>query len=372
MRVSSGRAAALELSGSFVTIFPVVLCMLLGLSLGTIFHEGGHYVCARIAGIRVRVVTVGTGAILARWRKNDTDFELRVSPWGGFVEAYLTVSLHCARKTLFVMGGVFGNIGLLFLLSSLDAFPFASTTFHSALRPMAAAQYFLIAASLLPIMYRVGGKRSPSDGLLLLRLWFLPRAAHPHLKKQLASYKTKLRIRGGSDRFVARVAQPLANANRWASPTERQSSIVALEREIQSGGLSVGAELLVLDALITCGLTADDPAIQEKLDQWSKRAIELGGHLATIRGSRGAVLSTLGRYDAAKALLETVPTGADAPLIDVVMTKIFLARALAGLGERGTARRLIAEARDAAGSPEGFPWIFIIDRIENQITIEPT
>ena len=352
-----------------MNIFLVFFGLLLGFWLGIIVHEGGHYVCARIAGLRVRVVTVGAGAIVAHWRKNNTDFELRMAPWSGAVELYPAAGLHRARETLFVMGGVFGNIGLLFLLSSLNACPFISSTVQRSLTPLAAAQYLIIVSSILPLKYVVGGKRSPSDGLLLLRLWFLPNTAHPYLKQQLAAYETKHGIPRGSDKMLARVAQQLANADKWASTAERQSWIVALEREIQSGGLSAGAELLVLDALITCGLTADDPAIHGKLDQWSKRAIELGGHLATIRASRGAVLSTLGRYDAARALLETVPTGTDAPLIDVVMTKIFLARALAGLGERDTARRLAAEARDAAGGPENFPRIFIlIDRVESQIT----
>ena len=352
-----------------MNIFLVFPLLLLGFWLGIILHEGGHYVCARIAGLRVRVVTVGAGAILARWRKNHTDFELRMAPWSGAVELYPTASLHRARETLFVMGGIFGNIGLLCLLSSLDACPLISSAFGSALKSLAVAQYIIIVTNILPFTYMVGGKRSPSDGLILLRLWFLPNAAHPYLKQQLAAYETRHVVSRGSDKILARVALQLANADKWASTTERHNSIVALEREIQSGGLSTGAELLLLDALITRGLTADDPALHGKLDQWSKRAIELGGHLATIRASRGAVLSTLGRYDAARALLETVPTGTDAPLLDVVMTKIFLARTLAGLGERDTARRLAAEARDAAGGPENSPRIFIlIDRVEGEIT----
>jgi hypothetical protein len=250
----------IQSGATIVNIFLLFVCFLLGLWLGIIFHEGGHFVCARAAGLRVRIVTVGAGAILARWRKNDTDFELRVAPWSGAVETYPTPNLHRGRETLFVLGGVFGNIGLLLLLGFLDACLFASSAFHSVLRPMAAAQYFIIISNAIPLSFTVGGKRSPTDGLLLLRLWFLLSSAHPYLKERLAFYQTKHRVRS-SDRLIARVAHQLSNADKWASLAERQSSIAALEREIQRGGLMAGEELLVLDALITCGLTADDPAV---------------------------------------------------------------------------------------------------------------
>lgn len=47
-------------------------------------HELGHYLAARISGIRVLELAIGFGPKLIGWRKKETDYSLRIFPLGGF------------------------------------------------------------------------------------------------------------------------------------------------------------------------------------------------------------------------------------------------------------------------------------------------
>ncbi|MCR5846519.1 MAG: RIP metalloprotease RseP [Lachnospiraceae bacterium] len=58
---------------SFILIFSAIV----------IFHEGGHFLLARINGIKVLEFTVGLGPKLIHFQKGGTEFSLRALPFGG-------------------------------------------------------------------------------------------------------------------------------------------------------------------------------------------------------------------------------------------------------------------------------------------------
>ena len=53
-----------------------------------VVHEAGHYVVARLCGMRVERFSIGFGPAIASWRskKSGTQFQLAPIPFGGFVE----------------------------------------------------------------------------------------------------------------------------------------------------------------------------------------------------------------------------------------------------------------------------------------------
>jgi regulator of sigma E protease len=53
-----------------------------------VVHEAGHYVVARLCGMRVERFSIGFGPAIASWRskKTGTQFQLAPIPFGGFVE----------------------------------------------------------------------------------------------------------------------------------------------------------------------------------------------------------------------------------------------------------------------------------------------
>ena len=63
-----------------------ILITLLGLTIIVIIHELGHYWAARYSGIGVHEFSIGMGPKIAGKRINETDYNLRLLPIGGYVK----------------------------------------------------------------------------------------------------------------------------------------------------------------------------------------------------------------------------------------------------------------------------------------------
>lgn len=108
-----------------------IILAIIGIGLLIFVHEGGHFLAARMAGVRVEVFSLGFGPRLWGFRWRDTDFRLSAVPFGGYVlvagadpsdrryprhESLYAKSV--AQRTLFWSGGVIMN-----LLFALLVFP---------------------------------------------------------------------------------------------------------------------------------------------------------------------------------------------------------------------------------------------------------
>jgi len=122
--------------------FGSVLLAFLGIGLLIFLHEMGHFLAARLAGVRVEVFSLGFGPRLFGLVLGGTDFRLSLVPFGGYVMVAgqdpgdhrysRRESLHSksvAQRTLFWSGGVLMN-----MLFALLVFPFV---FHAGV-PMTA------------------------------------------------------------------------------------------------------------------------------------------------------------------------------------------------------------------------------------------
>lgn len=69
---------------TLATVFAIVACILL-FSLAVFIHEFGHFLAARIFGLRVDRFSIGFGPAL--WKKTVGGVEYRISaiPFGGYV-----------------------------------------------------------------------------------------------------------------------------------------------------------------------------------------------------------------------------------------------------------------------------------------------
>ncbi len=52
------------------------------------FHELGHFLFARLAGVRVEVFSIGFGPKLLKWKKGATQYALSLIPLGGYVKMF--------------------------------------------------------------------------------------------------------------------------------------------------------------------------------------------------------------------------------------------------------------------------------------------
>ncbi len=64
----------------------LMLVVVLGISMLIFIHEFGHYICARMAGVRVLVFSLGFGKRIWGFRRGGTDYRLSFLPIGGYVQ----------------------------------------------------------------------------------------------------------------------------------------------------------------------------------------------------------------------------------------------------------------------------------------------
>ena len=61
-----------------------VLLALLALNLLVMIHEFGHFIAAKLVGVKVNEFAIGMGPKLVSWGKGETKYSIRVLPIGGF------------------------------------------------------------------------------------------------------------------------------------------------------------------------------------------------------------------------------------------------------------------------------------------------
>ena len=62
------------------------LAFLITLSLIILVHEWGHFIFARIIGVKVERFSFGFGPLLLRWTRGGTEYALSLLPFGGYVK----------------------------------------------------------------------------------------------------------------------------------------------------------------------------------------------------------------------------------------------------------------------------------------------
>ena len=63
-----------------------ILAGLFVLGVVIIVHEFGHFIVAKLAGVYVKVFSIGFGKKLWRWRQGETVYALSALPFGGYVK----------------------------------------------------------------------------------------------------------------------------------------------------------------------------------------------------------------------------------------------------------------------------------------------
>ncbi len=63
-----------------------ILIAILGLALLIVLHEAGHFLVARLCGMRVERFSIGFGSALVSFKRGDTIYQIAPIPLGGFVQ----------------------------------------------------------------------------------------------------------------------------------------------------------------------------------------------------------------------------------------------------------------------------------------------
>ncbi|MFY9754190.1 MAG: RIP metalloprotease RseP [Candidatus Acidiferrales bacterium] len=62
-----------------------IIAVVVGLGVMIFVHEGGHFLAAKLCGVRVEVFSLGFGTRLWGFKRGDTDYRLSALPLGGYV-----------------------------------------------------------------------------------------------------------------------------------------------------------------------------------------------------------------------------------------------------------------------------------------------
>ena len=71
------------MSNIWQTVYPIVIAVLF-FELIIVIHEGGHFIAARLMKIKVNEFSIGMGPKLFQIKRGDTDYTLRIIPFGGY------------------------------------------------------------------------------------------------------------------------------------------------------------------------------------------------------------------------------------------------------------------------------------------------
>ena len=64
-------------------VWPYLVAIILFLVL-IIIHEFGHFIVAKLMGVRVNEFAVGFGPTLLKWQGKETKYAIRLIPFGGY------------------------------------------------------------------------------------------------------------------------------------------------------------------------------------------------------------------------------------------------------------------------------------------------
>lgn len=99
-----------------------------GIGFLVIFHEFGHFICAKMFGMRVQSFSIGFGPYLASKKIGDTNFVLSAVPLGGYVDmgspegqendAYSFTARPWYQKFFVIIGGIAFNVFFAYVVFS--------------------------------------------------------------------------------------------------------------------------------------------------------------------------------------------------------------------------------------------------------------
>jgi hypothetical protein len=271
---------------------------------GTILHELAHAVAAVLVGFTPRHIRIGAGPKLFRVRLGEAIIEVRLIPGWGMVETYTPLVERRLGMFLHVAAGPASDIALLVALIAASKHLPSGEIYNAMIVPAILAQLLTTLANLWPHRATVYGQETGSDALLMWRILRHGTGIGPYrdvygkmLSPHLASGETLPRFNRNSEIIAWHIVSDIGRQS-----TAEPESAQRLER-LLAEDLPTCERILVLDALATAALVAPKPAGRADLDRRSEALLALDPSSPTLRGTRGAALIEIGRYEDGIAML---------------------------------------------------------------------
>jgi hypothetical protein len=328
------------------TAFLIYISINLWLYWSVFCHEMGHFVFARIAGIKPYRVKVGSGPQVLKGRWLDAIFELRLFPSGGVTyTAYSNLEGLKAKLILFFIGGCFVNFLFLVLLFSLYQF-----THHFFLFIFMGVELILLISNLFPRTIKIDGKTYTSDGKNILSALITDyeqafKVLFEAYQKSLLRYESQPEL--SSQKFLNNdldLFMKLSQAETELSMGHFDEAVPLFLEILRDAELSSSEQAFILDCLSCVVVVHGCKQYLPDAEQWSATAIQLARSSKTLQGTRGAVLIEAGSYAEGKQLLLPLTTPEN-DAIDQAISSCYLAKAEYFLGNESNVKDWLLKAK---------------------------
>ena len=329
-----------------------ILWFTVGLVIAMIVHELGHAGFGWLAGVRPKQIAIGEEPALFRTRVGETDIVLNSIPDTAQVRPYYIVGNAQFRNVIFSAGGILANAIACAILVALKEWGYVSPYGQTVCGAFALAQAWGVVSNAIP--WRSQNPDTPDEGSDGNQLWRHLRhpqdQATPYFEALLAPYRDKSAPREEHSWSAGLILDCKLRPNRWTSPHVQFDVFNALTRELARGRMTRAEEMLTLETLIADWFVFSGPATRQEADQWSVRLLELGPEIPTVKGTRGAVLTMIGRHAEGQAQLSALLEVPGLTIVPQLPTEAFLAHAEFRLGDSAEARRLFNAAQAAVNA----------------------
>lgn len=325
-------------------------------------HEMGHFVFAKLGGMSPYLVQVGGGYKIAKFKVFNARFQFGIIPFGGLTHAYYLNFNNIKAKVIFLsLGGAFANfVLLLFLLISLRI------TNDLKLLVLIIIELLSLAFTLIPMEGQVYGQTQPNDGQQIILALFkdynqIFKNLFEEYRKALLKYETDERKLPNT--FLGndiRILNLFLRAQNELDQSNIDNSIQLFLEVLKYARITDTEKAFIFDYLACIVAINGHKQYLNDADYWSKEAIELASYSKTLKGTRGAILIELGRYDEGKQLLLPL-TEPENDTIDIAISSCYIAKAEYFLGNIEEVEGWLRKAKEIGVSPQ------VLERIEREI-----
>lgn len=314
--------------------------------LSIFFHEMGHFIFAKIAGMSPYLVKIGVGKKLFKIRIFNALFEFYCVPYGGMTYAeFFSLKWIKLKLIFFLFGGSFVNFILL-----VTAINIAKVTENVLLIVPIYVEFIILSFNLITLRVKVNGIDHPNDGKQIILAIFTNYKkifdnVFEEYKKALLRYESnenKL-----AKNFLSNDIRILQRFIRAEEQLEQGYVTEAIRRFLEILDFERISDLekaFILDHL-ACIVTINGyKKYLNDADKWSQEALRLASYSKTLKGTRGAILIELGRYDEGKQWLLPL-TEPDNEELDIAISSCYIAKAEYFLGNIDRANDWLVNAQ---------------------------
>lgn len=314
--------------GSLFLFFGVFLSSRL---LTIVVHEAGHAIAARLAGMKVVAISIGSGPVIMvrHWKGIRLEIHKFLLTRGAAASYHPGDQAGRAPEALMLLGGVMGNavvlaVGILICSTYYTRHIADHLALVAIVFGILGSQAIAVAVNIFPRESRFRYGMVQSDGKRLLALAKKDEFVRGVMVKRLLLLGMLHLENGRYDKAVAHYESSwdfvVQNSVLFLSyiyclaMSEGPHAVLACyfdrQRFFQSNKTEDPAHVALFDNNVAwAALTANDSNFLELADSLSGKAVELAPDFAPFQGTRGAVLVQMGDHEAGLSLLRLAIRG---------------------------------------------------------------